>query len=130
MTLRTRIERLERALPSVTRNGQACAMCGGMGEGAAIILTSAEELPAWYALDGCPLCGRGLVLIPDHGRDPAIAAVVMAHRTLAPPAPPGGAPDLAALTRMTHAASASTTPAPAPSTMPVPTTGRWSQSHV
>ena len=123
MTLRARIERLERALPPVVPNDQACPMCGGMGQGAAIVLASADELAAWYALDGCPRCGRGRVLIPDHGRDPAIAATVMARRTLAPPAPPAGVADLAALTRMSDPRSVSTRPVAAPAPTPAPTTG-------
>lgn len=120
-----RIEDLEeRALrAAVPNDDRACAMCGGIGDGAAIVLAAPDELAAWYALDGCPRCGRGRVLVPDHGRDPNVAAGVMARRTVAAPAPPPDAPDFAALTRMSDLGSASTTPAPAPSPTPVPSTG-------
>lgn len=126
MSLRARLDRLERALPPTLPNDRPCEMCGGIGDGAAIVLARAEELAAWYALEGCPRCGRGRVVIPDHGRDPDVAARVMARRTLAPPGPPPGAPDLAALTAVSHpgvstaAVSTAVPRAPAPPSRAAP----------
>lgn len=119
MNQRARIERLERALPPLVPNEASCQMCGGIGGSAAIVLVAPAELAAWYWLEECPRCGRGLVVIPDNGRDPDVAAVVMARRALAPPAPPPDAPDLAALTRLsdtggpTHDVRALSSPTPA-----------------